>query len=142
MRDCPYLSGPGFQCENVSVKTSSFTMTTHEDENVCLRLWHAACSYSVVSEVVFLRQLLDQRVNLEVVEDVDALHVAEAVVQDSRQLQRKTSKFLLADSQGAQRKPTVLHVKTLHIRHSAAKREDKHSSGCRGPAKHFANFVF
>lgn len=77
-------------------------------ENVCLRLWHAACSYSVVSEVVFLRQLLDPRVNLEVVEDVDALHVAEAVVQDSRQLQRKTSEFLLADFQGAQRKPAGL----------------------------------
>lgn len=43
-------------------------------------------TYSVVSEVVSLCQLLEQRVDLEVVEDVDALHVAEAVVQDSRQL--------------------------------------------------------
>lgn len=43
-------------------------------------------SYSVVSEVIFLRQLLDLWVNLEVVEDVDALHITEAVVQFSRQL--------------------------------------------------------
>lgn len=45
-------------------------------------------SYSVVSEVVFLRQPLDARVNLQVVEDVDAFDVTEAVVQDSRQLQQ------------------------------------------------------
>ena len=45
-----------------------------------------ASSHFVVSEVIFLRQLLDPWVNLEVVEDVDAFHVTEAVVQDSRQL--------------------------------------------------------
>lgn len=43
-------------------------------------------SHPVVSEVVLLRQLLEQREDLEVVEDVNALHVAEAVVQDSSQL--------------------------------------------------------
>lgn len=50
-------------------------------------------SHSVVSEVVLLRQLLHQRVNLEVVEDVDALHVTEAVVQDSRQLEGQAPGF-------------------------------------------------
>lgn len=49
--------------------------------------------YSVVSEVVSLRQLVEQRVDLEVVEDVDALHVAEAVVQDSRQLRGRQNKI-------------------------------------------------
>lgn len=43
-------------------------------------------SHPVVSEVVLLRQLLEQREDLEVVEDVNALHVAEAVVQDSSKL--------------------------------------------------------
>ena len=52
-------------------------------------LYSQCSSYPVVSEVVFLRQPLDSRVNLEVVEDVDAFHVTEAVVQDSRQLRRQ-----------------------------------------------------
>lgn len=49
-------------------------------------------SYSVVSEVVPLCQLLDLRINLEVVEDVDALHVTEAVIQHSCEL-KQTGQF-------------------------------------------------
>lgn len=44
--------------------------------------------HSVVSEIILLRQLLDAWVDLEVVEDVDALHVTETVVQFSCQLSR------------------------------------------------------
>ena len=44
-------------------------------------------SYPVVSEVVSLRQLLDSRVNLEVVEDVNAFDVTEAVVQNACELE-------------------------------------------------------
>lgn len=42
--------------------------------------------HPVVPEVVLLCQLLEQREDVEVVEDVDALHVTEAVVQDPGQL--------------------------------------------------------
>lgn len=45
-------------------------------------------SHSVVSEIIFLRQLLDAWVDLEVVEDVDAFHVTVTVVQFTCQLSR------------------------------------------------------
>lgn len=48
-------------------------------------------SHSVVSEIILLRQLLDAWVDLEVVEDVDAFHVTETVVQFSCQLSRGNS---------------------------------------------------
>lgn len=37
-------------------------------------------SHSIVSEIIFLRQLLDPWEDLKVVEDVNALHVTETVV--------------------------------------------------------------
>lgn len=57
---------------------------------VSLTVVQCSCSssYPVVSEVVSLRQLPDARVELEVVENVDAFDVTEAVVQDACELKQ------------------------------------------------------
>lgn len=44
-------------------------------------------TYPVVSEEVSLDELAHERKNLEVVEDIDAFNVTEAVVQNTSQLQ-------------------------------------------------------
>lgn len=50
-------------------------------------------TYPVVPEVVSLGQLLNAGVDLEVVEDIDALNVTEAVIQDACQLRGNNRKM-------------------------------------------------
>lgn len=70
-------------------KKSIFRFWIKREQYSSLMVYSGMCVYSylVVPEVVPLRQLLDARVNFEVVKDVDALHITEAVVQDAGELE-------------------------------------------------------
>lgn len=89
------------------LQANLFCMKLQKQESGPLRAkCGAECgSHSVVSEVVLLRQLLEQREDLEVVEDVNALYVTEAIVQDSSQLCGDMTHYIMK----------ILDVKSLPV---------------------------